>query len=367
MLEYIPEHFKYTYFIPILKEMLKKLEADFQKNFEEYKAKFILNFKNICEIIKKEHNNLEIGYISYNLMLIKTLNNNYNYDIYIYDKNWYLNRDIKITEYDVSFIYKYFEEMWTRLLKERKAYVFKINDTDINNLMTTIIDKFHYYIVSLMRNSIVEITETEEFLNLNKANSFNIYTGKFYDKFDIIYIENKDKNIVKIKRELEKEETYINKDLRNLELNDIKFEMYDLRGTDFRNSELSNMDLSYKMLVGAKFKNAKIMNTSFESSILSETNFENANLINCKMISSFIYKGKMSELLDVGFLRVNLKNTNLINVDFSKSFLENIDFRDAILENVNFEECKFKECIFKKEQLEKLNLSEKQIKEIIIV
>ncbi len=62
MIEYIPEHFYCTYFKPILKETLEKIEEDFQENIEKedfqeniekYKNEFILNFKSISKEIKK--------------------------------------------------------------------------------------------------------------------------------------------------------------------------------------------------------------------------------------------------------------------------------------------------------------------------
>lgn len=55
MIEYIPEHFYYTYFNPILKETLEKIEEDFQENIENYKNEFILNFKNISKEIKNKY------------------------------------------------------------------------------------------------------------------------------------------------------------------------------------------------------------------------------------------------------------------------------------------------------------------------
>lgn len=368
MIENIPKHFMETYFEPTLNETLNKLEYDFQTNFEKYKLEFIENFKEFCSIVKEEFLNLEIAYISYNLMLTNILNHKYKYNIYVYDSNWYLGiqKDIKILEYDVTFIYKYFEEMWLKLLKERKSYIFKINDTDVNNLMIMIIDKFHYYVVSLMRNSIVELTETKEFINLNKYNEINIHTGKFYDEFDIVYIEKKGKNIIKIKKEINKSEKYINRDLMNLEIINIDFNVYDLRGTDFRNSRIIDVNLEYKMLTGAKFKNCEIINTSFKSSFLSEVNFENANLSGNNLTSIYIYKGKNNSLLDIGFLEANFKNTNLTNVDFTGSILENIDFTESILNNTIFDSCKLTNCKFTKKQLELIKLTEEQKKQIKI-
>lgn len=55
----------------------------------------------------------------------------------------------------------------------------------------------------------------------------------------------------------------------NLEIINIDFNVYDLRGTDFRNSRITDVNLEYKMLTGAKFKNCEIVNTSFKSSFLS--------------------------------------------------------------------------------------------------
>lgn len=297
-------------------------------------------------------------------MLTKIINKNYNYDIYIYDKDWYLNGDIKIGEYNVEYIYKYYEEMWNKLLKEGLGYIFKVNKTDIKNIMLSIIDKFHNYIVSIMRNSIIELTETEEYRKLNKEEIFNIHTGKFYDIFDLIYKEKENKNIIKIKRWLSKklDEEYCNEDFRKLELNKIDLERCDLRGADFRESELKEADLSYSILNGAKFKGADLRNSNIISSNLSGVNFENTNLSGSKMTYSIMRKGKINDLMEIGELEAVLKKTNLTNVDLRNSVFEGIDFREAILENTNFEECTFKECKFKKSQV--LNLTKKQLEGI---
>ena len=366
MIEYIPEHFYCTYFKPILKETLEKIEEDFQENIEKYKNEFILNFKSISKEIKNKYVGKKIGYLTYNLMLTKIINKNYSYDIYIYDKDWYLNGDIKIGEYNVEYIYKYYEEMWDKLVKEGRGYIFKINKTDITNVMLNIINKFHNYIVSVMRNSIIELTETEEYKRLKKEEIFNIHTGKFYDIFDLIHTEKENKNIIKIKRWLSKkvDEEYCNEDFRNLDLNKINLESCDLRGTDFRKSELKESDLSYSILNGAKFKGSDLRNSNIISSFLSEVNFEDADLSGSKMTYSIMRKGKVNELMEVGNLATILKNTNLTNVDLRNSVFEGIDFREAILDNTNFEECVFKDCKFKKEQV--LNLAKEQLNGIEI-
>ncbi len=368
MIDYIPDHFYYNCFEPILKETLEKMEEDFQKNIEKYKKEFILNFKEVSQKIQKEYADFKIGYLSYNLMLTKITNKNYKYEIYIYDKDWYLKGDIKIEEYNVEYIYKYYEEMWQNLLKEGRGYIFKINSTDINNIMIKIIDKFHNYIVSIMRNSIIELTETEEYKNLNKEKIFNIHTGKFYDIYDLIYTENFEKNQIKIKRWLSKniEEEYCGQDFKNLELNSFNLEQYDLRGADFRKSQLKEVDLSYSILNGGKFKDSDLRNSTIISSFLSEVDFENADLSGSKMTYSIMRKGKIDDLVEVGYLETNLRNTNLTNVDFRSSVFEGIDFREAIIENTNFEECKFKDCKFKREQIISLNLTEEQMKGIKI-
>ncbi|WP_250278935.1 pentapeptide repeat-containing protein [[Clostridium] colinum] len=366
MIEYIPEHFYSNYFEPILKETLENLEEDFQQNIEEYKKEFILNFKNISEKIKKEHSDTRIGYLSYNLMLTKIINKNYKYDIYIYDKEWYLKGDIKIGEYNVEYIYKHYQKMWDKLLKEGKGYIFKINNTDINNIMLKIVDNFHKYIVSIMRNSIIELTETEEYNNLNKENIFNIHSGKFYDIYDLIYTENFNKNPIKIKKWLNKKlpEEYCNKDFKNLVLNNFNLGKCDLRGADFRKSELKESDLSYSILNGAKFKEADLRNSNIISSFLSEVNFENADLSDSKMTYCIMRKGKINDEVEVGYLGANLINTNLTNVDFRSSRFEVVDFRSAIIENTNFEECIFQECKFKKEQILNLNFTKEQLEGI---
>lgn len=368
MLNYIPEHFYNNYFEPILKETFEKVEQDFQDNIQKYKEEFISNFIEISKKINSDYKNIKVSYLSYNLMLTKIINNDYKYNIYIYDKDWYLKGDIKIGEYNVDYIYKYYKEMWDKLLKEARGYVFKINSTDISNIMIKIIDKFHNYIVSVMRNSIVELTEILEYEKLNKENVFNIYTGKFYDVYDLIYTENSEKNIIKIKRWLSKklEEEYCNEDFRDLDLNNFNLERCDLRGGDFRKSSLQEVDLSYSILNGAKFKDSDLRNSNIISSFLSEVNFENADLSGSKMTYSMVCKGKINELVEVGYLETNLKNTNLTDVDFRNSVFEGLDFSSSVIKNTNFEECKFKDCIFKKEQLEELNLTLEQMKEIKI-
>lgn len=371
MKEYIPKHFYNKYYNPILNECLEKLEEDFQKNFYVEIELYVKNFENICNKIIQQYPNFKVGYIMYNCMLHKILNHNYSYDIYVYSKDWYFGEEIKIGEYNVNFVYKYFDEVWQKLLSNYRGYVNKIVATDINNLMIEMVKIFNNYVIAILRNSITKATEIKEYKNLNKEQLLYIQCGKFYDNCEFVYKENAEKNIIKIKKELNKSKSkkHIFEDFQNLNFDYFDFEEFDIRYSDFRDSSLKNVNFRFSSLEGAKFNNADLDYSNFSYSAINNVNFENANLTNCKFNFTIMSKGKnkfMNPFL-TGFLSSNFNGADLSNSDFSNSILYYIDFTNSILQNTNFENCKLYNCRFTHSQVKDLILNDEQINDLVII
>jgi uncharacterized protein YjbI with pentapeptide repeats len=119
------------------------------------------------------------------------------------------------------------------------------------------------------------------------------------------------------------QDTHLAKDL----LNGASFEDADLsrtmiRGINFRRADLRVCDLKDSGLIDVDFTNAYMVSANLQSSYLSNVNFLNADL-------------RWADLSKSDFKVVSLRSTNLKESDLSESNFEDVDFTDANLEVSN--------------------------------
>lgn len=370
MLEYIPKNFYQADFIPKTVKAFKELEADLDKNKAKFKKMFIQNFKEVCDIINENYSKMEVGFIMYNSLVSKFLNGDYSYCIYIYDKDWYMNGDIKVYDFNVRFVFDYFEKLWEEIIKDSKKYVGKINHTDVQNLMIKFIPKFNRYVAIIMREAICEATELVQYKDLRKADTFNLQVGEFYESCDIIHMEHKNKNEEKIKEWLKqkKESEYCFEDFSKIDFQSFDFQQIDLRFCDFRRSILNKADFSYSVLSGAKFKDTTLVGSNLSFCFINGTDFRNADLTGSNFESTMCCAGindKYYELV-LGLKNAVFDGAILRNVSFKNANFENINFTKAIIDGTSFSNAKLYKCVFTEEQAKNLELSAQQRHDIIV-
>ncbi len=358
---------------PIREKVLEALEIDFQVHKWTLKEAFISSFKKTCEEIKKleETQEFKVGFLMYNLLRTQVMQHQYNYRIYVYDENWYLKDGIYIGELDVSFIYKYYEEMWQELLKCSKKYVLKIGVLDVEHIMLEQLQYFHKYVVGLMQFSLLDALEIEEYIALNKADVFQIQTGEFFEPCDPIHIEAQEKDSFQLKKFIEKNEkgAYYFQDFRGLEMDELMCNGSDLRYADFRESQLNRSSMMCSLLIGTKFKGCQMKEANLSVSMICEANFENADLSNAnfQQAVAFVGKNEANAWKQVGFTPTSFKNSNLTQANFQGATLSSVDFTGANLTHTNFQDATLYGSQFTRTQLKMCEFSQKQLEQLKIV
>ncbi|TCO68977.1 pentapeptide repeat protein [Marinisporobacter balticus] len=365
---------------PALDEALVHLEEDFQQNKDALKKLFLNSFKEICTNIKEVSTNREevektthskTGFIIYTLLRTRILQHKYVYKVIVYDKDWYLNEGLSVGELDVSFFYKHFEGLWQKLMKASKKYVLKISEIDVEHIMLDHLDDFHKYVVELMRYSLIDAVETEEYFAIEKEEILEIQSGEYYEPCDIIHMEHKEKNYKKIRKWLEEKErqSYCFQDFRGIDLKNLEYKNSDLRYTDFRDSQLDGLDLTTSLLIGTKFKNSSMIGTNLMVSMIHGANFEKADLTGAKLqyCVAFTGKNEANAWKKTGFTGVSFKDSILKKANFTGATIIAANFLGADLTDAIFDEAKLYRSKFTKDQLEKVKLTKEQLEQIEII
>jgi uncharacterized protein YjbI with pentapeptide repeats len=358
---------------PLFKEALNNLENDFQQNRKELKKAFIHSFKGICVNIKEEEKSgrIKTGFIIYNLLRTRIIQHKYEYMVIVYDRDWYLKDGIKAGEFDVSFFYRHFEDVWQKLLKIFRKYVMQISIADVERIMFDHLDYFHKYVVELMRYSLIDALDTDEYLALDKEEIVEIQSGEYYEPCDIIHMEHKGKNHIEIKKWLDenKKMDYCFQDFRGIDLCNLHYHGIDLRYTDFRDSRLDGVNIFTGLLMGTKFKNSSMKDANLMVCMIHDANFENADMTGAKFqyCVTFTGKNEVNRWKYTGFTGTSFKNSILKGADFTRATIIGADFEGADLTGAIFDEAKLYRSRFTKNQLEQIKLTKEQLEQIKVI
>ncbi|MHC1748107.1 MAG: pentapeptide repeat-containing protein [Cellulosilyticaceae bacterium] len=365
--------------LPLLNEACIQLENDFQHHKHQLKEDIIKTFqqafitlKDLQEAIKKESQEpFKVGYIIGTLLRTKIINHNYQYTIFAYDKNWYVQEGKVIGEIDVSFFYHHFEIMWKQLLKDYKKYMGQLSAIEVEKVMLSCLDYFHKYVVEIIRFSLMDIVELLEYEAIEKEDKLEIHCGEYLEPCDIIYIEQQKKDVTKIKQWLEKNEreAYCFQDFRAIDFANEIYKNTDLRYTDFRDSNLGGSNLSVSLLMGAKFKRCCMKGSNLSISMIHDANFEKADLTEADLsyCVSFTGKNEANKWKSTGFMGTSFKESLLVRTDFTRATLMHVNFLGADLTEANFTEAVLYHSKFSKAQLSQTYLTQEQLQQIEVV
>jgi len=352
--------------------IINQKAIDLYEHRDDIKRKYLDMFKQAFADAQKftEQTGIEIANISFTLLRYNLLYGKKTYAVHVYDKNWYLNDYVKTGEIDVSDIFGELDKAKEYLISEAKRYVGKFNYSDIDNALSWHFEVFSHFFIKLFRYVLVEITESEQYANIVKDNDFTILTGELYGEPHILYQETKDRTSHKQLLEMiESEERCHYLDLRNSDFVGLSLTNADMSYADFRKGTLNNIDFSNAILLGCIFSDCNLVEANFCDAQLSEADFRNANLQGANLSGVFSAQG-VYELIKGEqhyHFPLNLQNADMRNVIFRGAFLHGIDFTNAIIDGATFEETYLRQCKFTRAQLSKVNLTETQRLQVVIV
>lgn len=359
--------------MPALAQALENLETDFQKTKQDMKQEFIDCFRKICVTAERSRtiSSSKTGFLSFHVLRTRILNHNYSYPAMSYDKEWYLNNGIMTGELDVSYYYNHYESLWKQLTRESRKYIQQFCEPDIETIMLKLFEPFHEYVVELMRFSLLEALETEEYEALKKESRFEIQSGEYFEPGDLIHIEQIEKNRYEILNTIiqTNDQSCCFQDYRNLDLATLTSEGKDFRYTDFRNCNLQDINFTNSLLMGTKFKNSFMRHANLMVSMIHDARFDYADLTdaNLQYCVAFTGKNQANAWKSTGFTGVSFKNSCLNQANFTGATILGGDFEGADLTGAVFDKAVLNRSRFQKKQLNQCFFSPQQLEQIEII
>gem|GEM_PF-6588908 len=97
---------------------------------------------------------------------------------------WYKDEGQRMVgEYDVSFLFAYFDELWDKLLSARKRYAGKVTVQEVATLMMDALPDFCSYFTNIARFAIAGHSGKSPFAEIAKGETFQIGWFKEYNWF----------------------------------------------------------------------------------------------------------------------------------------------------------------------------------------
>jgi len=323
---------------------LLKTETLFVYNKTAWIENFTKHLKEICVNIRKSQDEGTlpvIAYLEYTMLYTNFINRRYVAEIFAYNDKSYIDKNQRlIGEYDISFLFVYFDELWNKLLSERKRYVGKVAARDITAFMMEVLPVFSAYLANIARFAIAGCIEEKMFDGINKNDVFRVNVGDYMAKTENVYIEKKNKDAEALTKWFE--EKLVNKytfnDYSGLNFSGHSFSFTDFRYSQFCYSCLQNVSFEGSALIGVNFHNGRMDNCCLDNCSINEADFSHAILNNASFVNARGRAGLLNdkEWQQVGFLPVNFRNADLTGVNFTGADLTGADFTGAILTDANF-------------------------------
>ena len=325
-------------------EYLLKTEALYTANRTGWFADFTGHFSEICTRIQKwQHESAlpAIMYMEYTMLYTNFKNRRYNAEVFVYGENSYLDKSQRwVGEYDVSFLFVYFDELWDKLLSVRKRYVGKVTAREIAVFMLRALPEFYSYLVVVARSAIVELVGKSQLADIEKNDRFKINVGDYMGNTETVFTECKNKDADKLDGWFSEQlpDKYNFGDYSGLDFSGKSFYYTDIRFARFQNSILNHTVFDCCILIGSNFRKADMESSRLDNCFISESDFSYANLKNASFVNVFGRAGlpNENEWRYVGFLPVNFRHADLTGVDFTGANLNGADYTGAILDGADF-------------------------------
>jgi len=358
-------------FFDLWNQYLIKTESLFITENLNYFAVFSKHFYSVCnEIIRLQADSTisSVSYIEYTMLYTNFINRRYIAEIWVYSDMYYLDKkQYMVGEYDISFLFVHFDELWERLISVRKLYVGKVSPKDIVKCMLQALPSFYSYLISIVRFSVKSYIDESPFTDIKKNDIFKLCVGGYMVKTEILYTLKEKKNVTALINRIKQQCDYkfTLEDCSGLDFSNCSFRHTNLRYAQFRNSILNNVNFHSGILIGTNFSTAKMEKCNLNYSTLYETDFSNANLKDASFRFAYGWTGSLNSKIwnQVGYLPTNFRNADLTNADFHEAVFKNADFRGAVLTNTDFTKTTLDKAIFSTRDLP---LSSEQMSKIII-
>jgi len=283
-------------------------------------------------------------------------------EVWVYGDERYLDEDQRfIGEYDISFLFVHFDELWDKLLALRKRYVGKVSSKEVTSFMIEALPKFYSYLISIARFAIKDCVEEKPFTDIIKNDVFKVHIGDYMAKAESVFTQKKNKDADVLANWFSEK---LRKDYKFEDCSDLDFSSQDFsntvfRYTQFRRAILNDVDFRSCSLIGASFCQAQLENCCFDNSAIHEADFSYANMKNASFANARGRAGLLNEneWKQVGFLPVSFRRADLSGADLTGANLKGADFSGSVLNGAVFTSAMLAEADFSKANLTSVDFS----------
>ena len=352
-------------------DCLMKTEMLFVNNKNDWFVAFAEHFEAICGQIQKMQIDSKlsaISYLEYTMLYTNFVNRQYISEIWVYDRESYLDKNQHmIDNYDISFLFAHFDELWDELLALKRRYINKVSAKDVTNFMLQVLPDFYSYLANIARFAVAECVDKTPFIDIKKNMIFMVNVGDYMVKTETILTESKNKNANELAKWFYERlgNKYTFGDYSDLDFSAHCFTHNDFRYAQFRGSKLNYSSLSKSSLIGTNFRNAEMEKCCLDGCAIYEADFSNASLKNASFQNTYAKTGLINKKNweFVGFLPVKFNNADLTGANFTNANLIGADFSNAVLTDANFTNAIVDNAIFSSYDVP---LTDDQIRKIII-
>ena len=335
-------------------------EKNFKANEEKVKAMMIEGMKSLikrAKEVKEEKSENKIAVFQFELLRINILNDSYKILIHGYNALWYLDSNPIYEEIDLRFLFEPFIRLKEKLIKEKRIYIGKINDYDIQKIIFELVAKCYRDMSRTGRNWFWDLDE-EEWIQENSVEDFytvkwSEYQGRSETLFAMDSREKNIKELLELKKQPEEKLPFVYTVWKNSVLEDGDLTKENMLFINFKGSKLRRINFSKSNIIRGQFKATEVKECIFNSTKLIGASFENSKI-------------EDSDLSNGDCTGVDFKKADLRYVNFSNATLKGSNFINAKFKNVSFEGANLDDAIFSAKDIPFINLTSEQLQTIYI-
>lgn len=339
------EHFKENIVKNLIDECKAKFQENFRENEEKVKALIIDGMKKLingAKNLKELDREYKIAVFQFELLRINILNESYKIFAHGYNSLWYLDENSLYEEIDLKFLFEPFIKLKEKLIKEKKIYMGKVNNYDIQEVIFSLASESYMAISESARNWFWNLDEEEWIQESSVEEFYTVKWSEYQGKSETLFaMDNREKDVnelLELKKKQQEKLPFVYTVWKNSILEQGDLTKQNMLFINFKGSSLKKIDFSGSDIWRGQFKATKIKDCEFKSSKLLGSSFENAVIEDS-----------------------NFNSADCMGVDFSKSELSYVDFSNANLKGSIFTNTKFKKVSFEGANVEEAVFSEQDI------
>lgn len=338
-------------------ESISVFEKKFKDDEEKVKEIIINGMKSLISKANEIKEEKKIAVFQFELLRINILNESYKILIHGYNSSWYLDTKPIYEEIDLRFLFEPFITFKEKLIKEKRIYMGKVNDYDIQKIIFESAVKRYKDMSKTVRNWFWNLDEEKWIKESSLEDFYLVKWSEYQGRSETLFaMDNREKNIkelLEFKKQPKEKLPFVYTVWKDSTLEDGDLTKQNMLFISFKGSKLKNINLSESDIIRGQFKDTEIRKCIFKKCRLIGSSFENSKI-------------EDSDFSSGDCTGVDFRKADLRYVDFSNSNLKNSNFINAKLKNVSFEGADLEDAIFSAKDIPFINLTSEQLQTIYI-